>query len=118
MAKPAQIVSAIIQVETGGNCDAIGASGERGCMQFLPSTWRLFSIDIYGEVREQTPVRERYVAYKMIERWLEEGLNAAQIAAKWNSGSPHNWQNKKGTNKHGVAYDVPQYVRNVLAQLN
>ena len=86
-------------------------------MQFLPSTWKLWSTDVYGEVREQTPTRERYVAYKKIEKWLNDGLNAAQIAALWNSGSPNNWQNKKGINRHGVAYDVPGYVRQVLAYL-
>lgn len=86
-------------------------------MQFLPSTWRLFSKQVYGEVREMTPVRERYVAYKMIEGWLEDGYNAKQIAAIWNSGSPHNWENKRGVNKHGVAYDVPHYVHSVLAHL-
>ncbi len=85
-------------------------------MQFLPSTWRLFSIDIYGEVREQTPVRERYVAYKMIERWLEEGLNARGIALRWNQG--HAGQCKSGVNKHGVRYDSCNYARQVLAQLN
>jgi len=86
-------------------------------MQFLASTWKLWSTDVYGEVREQTPDRERYVAYKKIEKWLEEGLNAAQIAAIWNSGSPHNWEHKRGINKHGVAYDVPKYVAQVLAAL-
>ncbi len=87
-------------------------------MQILPSTWRLFSQDVYGEVVEQTPQKERYVAYKMIEKWLEQGLSTAQIAATWNSGSPHNWEHKKGINKHGVAYNVPEYVKQVLAQLN
>ena len=86
-------------------------------MQFLPSTWKLWSTDVYGEVREQTPGRERYVAYKKVEKWLEQGYNASQIAAIWNSGSPHNWQTKVGVNKHGVPYDVPKYVSMVLAHL-
>ena len=86
-------------------------------MQFLPSTWRLWSHDVYGEVREQTPTRERYVAYRKIEKWLEEGYNAHQIAAIWNSGSPYNWENKRGVNKHGVAYDVPKYVKMVVANI-
>lgn len=86
-------------------------------MQFLPSTWRLFSQDVYGEVKEQTPKRERYVAYKMIEKWLEQGYTAYQIAAIWNSGSPDNWQTKVGINKHGVAYNVPEYVYAVVANI-
>jgi len=85
-------------------------------MQFLPSTWRLFSKEVYGEVKEQTPTRERYVAYKMIEKWLEDGLDARQIALRWNQG--HSGACKAGTNKHGVKYDSCSYARQVLAQLN
>lgn len=85
-------------------------------MQFMPSTWRLFSLDVYGEVREQTPTRERYVAYKMIERWLQEGLTARGIALRWNQG--HEGQCKSGVNKHGVKYDSCSYARQVLAQID
>ena len=85
-------------------------------MQFLPSTWILVSKDIYGEVREQTPTRERYVAYKMIEKWLYQGHNAREIALLWNQGHPGAC--KSGTNKHGVKYDSCAYARQVLAQLN
>ena len=38
-------------------------------MQYLASTWKLWSTEVYGEVKEMTPTRERYVAYKMIEKW-------------------------------------------------
>lgn len=86
-------------------------------MQFLPSTWALWSKEVYGEVREQTPERERYVAYKKVEKWLNDGYSAAQIAALWNSGSADNWEHKRGVNKHGVAYDVPKYVHQVLAAM-
>lgn len=84
-------------------------------MQYLPSTWRLFSIDVYGEVKEQTPVRERYVAYKMIEKWLGEGYDADDVARIWNQG--HAGKCKAGTNKHGVNYDSCAYERQVLAHL-
>jgi hypothetical protein len=85
-------------------------------MQILPSTWRLFSQDVYGEVVEQTPQKERYVAYKMIEKWLAEGKDARQIALIWNQG--HTGTCRAGTNKHGVKYDSCSYARQVLAQLN
>ncbi len=84
-------------------------------MQFLSSTWKLWSEDVYGEVREQTPTRERYVAYKKIEKWLEEGKNAEQIAKIWNQG--HAGKCSAGTNKHGVKYNSCEYVKQVLAQL-
>lgn len=84
-------------------------------MQYLASTWKLFSKEVYGEVREQTPQRERYVAYKMIEKWLEEGHDAYEIALIWNGGTP---TEKSGVNKHGVAFNTRQYALNVLAQLN
>ena len=85
-------------------------------MQFLPSTWRLFSKDVYGVVKEQTPIRERYVAYKTIEKWLEQGYDARDIALLWNQG--HAGQCKSGINKHGIKYDSCTYVKQVLAYLN
>lgn len=84
-------------------------------MQFMPSTWRLFSQEVYGEVREMTPIRERYVAYKMIEKWLGQGLGARAIAKKWNQG--HTGACKSGVNGLGVAYDSCAYTEKVLAQL-
>lgn len=85
-------------------------------MQFLPSTWRLFSKEVYGVVKEQTPIRERYVAYKTIEKWLEQGYDARDIALLWNQG--HAGQCKSGINKHGIKYDSCTYVKQVLAYLN
>lgn len=108
-------MAAIIAVETGGDCDAKGKSGEHGCMQFLPSTWRLWATEVYGEFREQNPQRERYVAYKKIEKWLAEGHGAYEIALIWNGGTP---TEKRGVNKHGVPFDTRQYALNVLDKLN
>jgi hypothetical protein len=82
----------------------------------MPRTWELFSQDVYGEVREQTATTERYVAYKKIEKWLDEGLTAKQIALRWNQG--HAGQCSAGTNRHGVKYDSCHYARLVLAKLN
>ena len=83
-------------------------------MQFLPATWRAFSMEVYGEVREQTPARERYVAYKKIEKWLDQGLTAYQIALIWNGGEP---VEKSGVNKHGVVFNTREYALKVIAQL-
>lgn len=108
-------MEAITYVESGGNFHARGASGEGGAMQFMPATWRAFSIEVYGEYREKTPTRERYVATKMIERWIEQGMTDAQIALRWNAGGAT--QCSAGINKHGVAYDSCAYQKKVLAML-
>lgn len=84
-------------------------------MQFLASTWKLFSNIVYGEVREMTPQRERYVATKIIEAWMAEGYSPYQISLMWNGGTP---TVKRGINKHGVAYDTAAYAEKVLAFLN
>lgn len=102
-------------VESGGNCNARGASGERGCFQYMPSTWRMFSIEVFGEIREQTPIIERYVTTQMIESWMDRGDTASQIALRWNAGGAR--QCSSGTNSHGVKYDSCAYVYKVLAAL-
>lgn len=84
-------------------------------MQYLPSTWRAHSVLVYGEVREMTDVRERFVATKIVERWVNAGYNAAQIALMWNQG--HAGQCKSGVNKYGVKYDSCGYRDAVLAYL-
>lgn len=102
-------------VESGGNCNARGASGEGGCLQYMPGTWRAHSLAVYGEVRSMTPERERYVATRIIQRWLDEGKGAAQIALMWNQGHPG--QCKAGVNRFGVHYDSCAYKTKVLAHL-
>ena len=84
-------------------------------MQILPSTWKLYSKEIYGEVRTQTKSHERYVAYKMIEKWLAQGHDAVDIAKIWNQG--HTGQCSAGVNKYGAKYDSCAYINAVLAQL-
>lgn len=59
---------------------------------------------------------QKAVAYAQINEWKGQGLNPAQIAAKWNSGSESGWENKVGTttiNGKQVAYNVPAYVKAV-----
>lgn len=82
----------------------------------MPRTWELFSQEVYGEVREITPVRERYVAYKMIEKWLDQGLSVHSIALRWNSGGATHCS--RGINNHGIEYDSCAYTKKVLAQLS
>ena len=109
MAEAVAIVDAIIQVETGGtgNCKLKGGSGENGCLQYMPSTWAYHSTEVMGEVVPLTDGNERYVATQVISWWLAEGLTPEEASLKWNSGG---LTHRKGTNKHGIAYDTYAYV--------
>lgn len=70
---------------------------------------------MYGEVKEMTAERERYVVATLIDRWLQEGMTEAQIALRWNAGGAR--QCSSGVNRHGVKYDSCAYVKKVLAML-
>lgn len=112
-----KIRQAIRQTESGGDYTVKGASGEKGAYQFMPSTWNQFSNE-YNQGKgalEQTPENEEAVVEHKINQWIDEGLSPQEIAAKWNSGSHKNWENKRGTNRHGVKYDVPEYVNKVMS---
>lgn len=82
----------------------------------MPSTWRLFAKEIYGEFREQTPQRERYVVTMMVQKWVEQGLSVSQIALRWNAGGATRCSS--GINRHGVEYDSCAHVQKVLAYIN
>lgn len=108
------LAKAIRQTESGGNYTAKGDSGESGAYQWTPDTWKAHAKQALGdENAPMTPQNQNAVAYTVIKQWKDSGLNAAQIAAKWNSGSENNWENKIGTNSMGVKYNVPQYVKSV-----
>ena len=81
----------------------------------MPSTWRVSSIAIYGEYKEMTPDRERYVVTMLVKGWVDSGMNAAQIALRWNSGGAT--QCSRGVNRHGVSYDSCAHVQKVLTYL-
>ena len=108
------LAKAIRQTESGGNFNAKGASGEHGAYQWTPNTWKAHAQQVLGDANaEMTPSNQNAVAYTVLKSWKDKGLNPAQIAAKWNSGSETGWENKVGTNSMGVHYDVPKYVKSV-----
>lgn len=43
------LLSAIIEVESGGNPNAVGRLGERGLCQFMKATWEEWSAKAYGQ---------------------------------------------------------------------
>ena len=119
-----QIAEAIKQVESGGNYNAKGGSGESGAYQFMPGTWASWSADYSNQVLHKsgvlpmTPENQDAVAKWKIQTWLSQGLTPQQIAAKWNSGSEIGWENKIGVNSKGVSYNVPAYVNKVTNALS
>lgn len=108
----------IVQLESGGigDCfDIPGASGEIGCHQFLPSTWNAYSIEVYGEVLEQTPENAEYVVRSMIEKWIEKGYSDRDIFLIWNQGNRGDC--REGINRHGVAFNSCAYAEKALEML-
>ncbi len=63
-----------------------------------------------------SPENQDHVAYEEIKRDLDSGLTQSQVAAKWNSGLTHGWENHVGDvviNGKTVHYDTPNYVAKV-----
>ncbi len=57
-----------------------------------------------------------HIGYLKIKKDLDSGLTQSQIAAKWNSGLTHGWENHVGDvqiNGKTVHYDTPSYVDKV-----
>lgn len=112
------LTKAIRQVESGGNFQATGASGEYGAYQFEPETWNAIATKYLGQavpLSQATPQQQNEVAYKQVSDWKAAGYNVGQIASMWNAGkgAPNAYlQNHVGTNK-GVAFNTPQYAQNV-----
>lgn len=104
-----------MEVESKGNCDARGGSGEVGCLQFLPSTWRMWAVEVLGYVPPMTQTNELYVATSMIQKWINQGYNNEQIATIWNSGGI---VHKSGINSHGIAYNTRSYAQAVLKHID
>lgn len=108
------LAKSIRQVESGGDFNAKGKSGESGAYQWTPDTWKAHAKDVLGnENAPMTPDNQNAVAYTILKKRKDAGLNPAQIAAEWNSGSATGWENKVGVNDKGVEYNVPKYVKNV-----
>jgi hypothetical protein len=104
-------------VESGGNFEAKGKSGEYGAYQFEPATWDSESQSVLGSkvpLDQATPEQQTQVAYTKIKQLKDQGMNVGQIASVWNAGNPDAYKNNNvGTNAEGVAYDTPAYAQKV-----
>lgn len=108
----AALTRAIRKVETNGNYNASGKSGEHGAYQWMPGNFEASAKEYGLDPNDFSPVNQDKVAYHKVKSLLDSGHTQSQVASMWNSGSP-DWQGKTGTNKFGVHYDVPAYVDKV-----
>jgi hypothetical protein len=109
------IANAIKEVESGGDYNAKGGSGENGAYQFMPATWSQWAKQWLGNANApMTKENQDLVAERQIQSWIDKGYNPRQIALMWNGGTP---KEKKGVNSFGVAYDSGAYADKVLGAL-
>jgi predicted metal-binding protein len=110
------LIKAMKIVESRYNYFCKGGSGEYGALQFMPNTWKSYSIKYSKKVLKMTSKNQDYIAYKIVKELVSKGYNDLEIASIWNCGSPR-WKGKIGVNKYGVKYNVPKHVNNVNKQL-
>lgn len=112
------IMSAIREIESGGDYHAVGGSGEYGAYQFMPSTWHLYCIAHFGRVLNiRSEEDQDAVAYAKISSLLMKEHTPEQVASIWNSGRP-DWRGRVGVNRYGIAYNVPRYVKKFRGVIN
>lgn len=114
----ASIVKALALTENGGRIDVnnpkSGQSGEmKSLFQFTPGTWKMYAKEISGDPNlPMNAQNESLVTYGKVHQWLQDGLKPEEIASIWNSGKPDAYlKDNKGTNKYGVKFDTPAYVK-------
>lgn len=114
-ATASKIANAIKTVESQGNYNAKGKSGEVGAYQFMPSTWKQWAKEFLGDANAQpTPQNQDAVAQAKIESLLRQGKTPEEIALIWNAGTA---VRRSGVNKYGVKYDSGAYADKVIRQL-
>lgn len=109
---------AIRHVESGGDPNAKGSSGEYGAYQWEPGSWDAMSqrAGINVPLHESSLEQQNQVAYTQIKAWKDQGYNPGQIASMWNAGEgkPNAYlEGNAGVNKEGVSYDTAEYARKV-----
>lgn len=103
--------------------------GSKGTLQFLPATFKTYGDRYLGgkalngqDLDINDPSHQRLVAYKYIEDKYNQKnpdgtrkYTAGDIVASWNAGEGRiqSWQNHRGVNQYGNAYDTPAYVAKV-----
>lgn len=117
--KAVSLAKAMRQVESGGDFQIEGKSGEYGAYQFTEPTWNAYAKEagVNVPLRQATPDQQNEVAYKKIKQLKDAGHNVGEIASIWNAGDKDAYlKNHVGTNKLGVSYDTPAYAKKVAEE--
>jgi hypothetical protein len=101
-------------IETRGNYQVKGASGEIGAYQFMPSTYKRLSQIHFGTTTPMTDQNQDRLAYLEIKSLIIKGYSERDVFATWNQGN--RGQCKSGINKYGVKYDSCAYIQKGLNQ--
>lgn len=127
------LVKAISMAESGGQDNPTSritqTEGSKGTLQFLPATFKSYGDRYLGgkslngqPLDINDPSHQRLVAYKYVEDKYNQKnpdgtrkYTAGDIVASWNAGEGriNSWQNHRGVNQYGNAYDTPAYVAKV-----
>lgn len=106
-----KIADAIEFKESGGNCAVSGKSGEKGCFQFMPQTWKAVTEEFNATGTPMTADNEKLLATLKIDQLAKAGDSPYQIGLYWNSG--HIGKCSKGINKEGIKYDSCSYAQEI-----
>lgn len=121
----AQQIADAIKVAEGGVGYDYKTPGRKeiGAYQFMPATWEVWSGEYAKSIGENpktytlTPAHQDAIAQFKIQQWLDQGLSADQIFAKWNSGQTE-YKGRRGISSiTGEPYDVESYVNRGLNAL-
>ncbi len=104
-------------METKGNCNIKGKSGEISCSQYMPKTWQLYSKQVLGYVAPVNYTNDVYISSKKIQTWLNRGYNIKTVLLFWNAGENAKKCNR-GTNSKGVKYNSCEYVKRGIKIFN
>lgn len=82
----------------------------------IPANFKSGASQFGLDPNDFSEVNQDHVGYSQVEKDLKDGLSQSSIAAKWNSGLTHGWENHVGDttiNGKTVHYDTPAYVAKV-----
>lgn len=94
----------------------IGRDKEVSCFQFLPSTYKAYSIQVLGYVADLTPVNAEYIATVKMEQ-MSKKYSPNQIFLKWNAGEGAT-QCSQGINKNGIPFNSCEYINKAMNYYN
>lgn len=86
---PLSVVRAQVQVESGGQADAVSPAGAAGPYQFMPSTWATLGFPAGQELNWGTSTHAYISFMRLLLTW--SGGNVRQALAAYNAGQG-NWQ--------------------------